>query len=307
LVIKLRNSFAKKILEMAQKDPSIVLITGDLGYGVLDDFAKTLPNQYINAGVTEQSMMSMAAGLASQGFRPFVYSIANFPIFRCFEQIRNDVSYMENPVTVVAVGAGLSYGNLGYSHHAIEDIAAVRSLSNISIHSPCDGKEVETSLDLIMSALKPSYLRLGKGGEKDISDQVLGNLTLERGNVNSDGSIIFTGSIGSRALLAKEILEKNGVSPSFISCHSLSDNSIRELLEIVGKFPIMVVEEHSKVGGLGSWIIETAEEMNLDLRVSRMDLRNHSISKLGDHSFLLDEAGFTSENIAKSFLNLVQN
>ena len=305
-MINLRNTFAKKILEMAQEDSSIILVAGDLGYGVLDGFANKLPNQYINAGVTEQSMMSMAAGLASQGFRPFVYSIANFPIFRCFEQIRNDVSYMENPVTIVAVGAGLSYGNLGYSHHAIEDIAAIRSLSNFAIHSPCDSKEVEISLDLIMASPQPSYLRLGKGGEKDISDGVLSNLSPDLITVDSHGSILFTGSIGSRVLLAKEILEKNGVSPQIISCHSLNSNSIRELIKVVGESPIMVVEEHSNIGGFGSWILEAAEEIDMQLKITRIDLRNHETSKLGDHSFLLDEAGIRAEDIAANFLDLVQ-
>ncbi len=302
----MRNSFATKILEMAKKDSRIILITGDLGFGVLDDFANKLPNQYVNAGVTEQSMMSVAAGLASQGFRPFVYSIANFPIFRCFEQIRNDVSYMENPVTIVAVGAGLSYGNLGYSHHAIEDIAAIRSLSNFEIYSPCDSKEVEISLDLIMESHMPSYLRLGKGGEKVISDQTLSNLNLKQGIVNSQGAIVFTGSIGSRVLQAKKILELKGLSPQIISCNSLSNNSIQELIAIIGDFPIMVVEEHSNVGGLGSWIIEIAQEMELNLNVKRIDLRNHLKSKLGDQSFLLDEAGITAENIALKFLQLVK-
>jgi len=291
---------------MAKKDPRIILITGDLGFGVLDDFANKLPNQYVNAGVTEQSMMSMAAGLSSQGFRPFVYSIANFPIFRCFEQIRNDVSYMENPVTIVAVGAGLSYGNLGYSHHAIEDIAAIRSLSNFEIYSPCDSKEVEISLDLIMESHMPSYLRLGKGGEKVISDQTLSNFNLKQGIVNSQGAIVFTGSIGSRVLQAKKILELKGLSPQIISCNSLSNSSIQELIAIIGDFPIMVVEEHSNVGGLGSWIIEIAQEMELNLNVKRIDLRNHLKSKLGDQSFLLDEAGITAENIALKFLQLVK-
>lgn len=303
----MRNSFAQKILELAQQDSSIILITGDLGFGVLDDFATKLPDQYINAGITEQSMMSMAAGLASQGFRPFVYSIANFPIFRCFEQIRNDVSYMDNPVTIVAVGAGLSYGNLGYSHHAIEDIAAIRSLSNFAIYSPCDSKEVELSLELIMSSPKPSYLRLGKGGEADISDKIVSNLDLESTNIGSSGSILFTGAIGSRVLKAKEILEKKGISPQIISCHSLNRNSMRQLIEISGKFPMMVVEEHSNIGGLGSWIIETAEEMNINLNISRIDLRNHLISKLGTQSFLLDEAGITAENIVNKFVKLIQN
>lgn len=303
----MRNSFAKKILEIAKKDSSTILIAGDLGFGVLDDFASELPDQYINAGITEQSMMSMAAGLASQGFRPFVYSIANFPIFRCFEQIRNDVSYMDNPVTIVSVGAGLSYGNLGYSHHAIEDIAAIRCFSNFEIYSPCDSEEVGISLELIVASSKPSYLRLGKGGEKAISSEVLSNLDIKQAHVNQHGSILFTGSIGSRVLEARKILEAKGFFPKIVSCHSLNHDSLKNLLQAVGKFPIIVVEEHSNVGGLGSWIIEVADELDLKLQIGRVDLRNHVISKLGDHSYLLDEAGIRAEEIAAKFINLVKN
>ena len=157
-----------------------------------------------------------------------------------------------------------------------------------------------------MKSRMPSYLRLGKGGEKVISDQTLSNLNLKQGIVNSQGAIIFTGSIGSRVLQAKKILELKGLSPQIISCNSLSNSSIQELLAIIGEFPIMVVEEHSNVGGLGSWIIEIAQEMELKLRVKRIDLRNHLKSKLGDQPFLLDEAGLTAENIAMKFLELVK-
>ena len=159
----MRTAFARNLLEIAKVDSSVILLTGDLGYGVLDDFSSQLPDQFINAGISEQSMMSMAAGFASKGFRPFVYSIANFPTFRCLEQIRNDVCYMGNPVTIVSVGAGLGYGNLGYSHHAIEDIAIIRSLSEMQIYSPCDSNEVGYVLEKIMNENKPSYLRFGKG------------------------------------------------------------------------------------------------------------------------------------------------
>jgi len=169
----LRNAFATQLLDIARADSSILLITGDLGYGVLDRFQQELPEQFINAGVAEQTMMSMAAGLAASGYRPFVYSIANFPTFRCLEQIRNDVCYMDNPVTIVSVGAGLVYGVHGYSHHAVEDLAIIRSLPNITIYSPCDSVETKYSVNKILESKHPAYLRLGKGGEPLIHQWLL--------------------------------------------------------------------------------------------------------------------------------------
>ena len=132
----MRDAFVKSLLEEARKDPNLILITGDLGFGVLDEFQQALPKQFINSGVNEQAMMGMAAGIASTGKRVFVYSIGNFPTLRCIEQIRNDVALMNNPVVVVSVGAGYAYGSQGYTHHALEDIAILRAIPNIEFIVP---------------------------------------------------------------------------------------------------------------------------------------------------------------------------
>ena len=143
----MRKVFLEELLKYARQDPRVILITGDLGYGVVDQFAEELPKQFINFGINEQSMMSAAAGMAKVGFKPFVYSIGNFPTFRCLEQVRNDVCYMNLDVTIVAVGAGLAYGTAGYSHHLVEDISALSALPNLRIYSPADGLETKVVLE----------------------------------------------------------------------------------------------------------------------------------------------------------------
>jgi transketolase len=153
------------LLDNAKKDPNIVFITGDLGFGVIEDFQSQLPGQFINAGVSEQAMMGMAAGIASTGKRVFVYSIGNFPTLRCLEQIRNDVCLMNNPVVIVSVGAGYSYGSQGYTHHALEDIAVMRALPNMNVYVPCDSVEAKALTNYLCKDKSPSYLRLGKSGE----------------------------------------------------------------------------------------------------------------------------------------------
>ena len=132
----MRNAFIDELVQLAAANPQVALIVGDLGYSVIEPFADRFPERFINAGVAEQNMMGLAAGMASEGYHPFVYSIANFPLFRCAEQIRNDVAYHCLPVTIVAVGGGLAYGNLGYSHHAVQDYGLVRLMPSMLIAGP---------------------------------------------------------------------------------------------------------------------------------------------------------------------------
>jgi transketolase len=161
----MRNAFIEELIKLATENDRIALIVGDLGYSVVEPFAERFPERFFNAGVAEQNMLSLAAGMASEGYHVFVYSIANFPTFRCAEQIRNDVDYHKLPVTIVSVGGGLAYGNLGYSHHAVQDYGLMRLMPNMLIAAPGDPMEVRACMRYLTSNAQPSYLRLGKAGE----------------------------------------------------------------------------------------------------------------------------------------------
>lgn len=161
----MRNAFIEELVALASQHDHIALVVGDLGYSVVEPFADRFPDRFINAGVAEQNMTGLAAGMASEGYHVFTYSIANFPTFRCAEQIRNDVDYHRLPVTVVSVGGGLAYGALGYSHHAVQDYALMRSMPNLLIAAPGDPMEVRACMRYLVRHPQPSYLRLGKAGE----------------------------------------------------------------------------------------------------------------------------------------------
>jgi transketolase len=161
----MRNAFIEELVALATAHDHIALVVGDLGYSVVEPFADAFPDRFINAGVAEQNMTGLAAGMASEGYHVFTYSIANFPTFRCAEQIRNDVDYHRLPVTVVAVGGGLAYGALGYSHHAVQDYALMRCMPNMLIAAPGDPMEVRACMRYLVEYPQPSYLRLGKAGE----------------------------------------------------------------------------------------------------------------------------------------------
>lgn len=302
----MRNSFAKHLLALAHEDESILLITGDLGYGVLDEFQKQLPGQYINSGVAEQSMMSMAAGLASRGYRPFVYSIANFPTFRCLEQIRNDVCYMQNPVTVVAVGAGLGYGVHGYTHHAVEDIAVMRAMPNMQIYSPADSLETNHCVDLILADRSPAYLRLGKGGEPLINSKPIEpqarNIIIDQG---PDGVICWTGGIGAKAINAAAILSEIGIKPTLISVPVLSERSISHLLATADGRAILSLEEHTLSGGFGSWILEVASDEGYVGTINRVGVTRETNTQIGSQNYLLEYSGLSPEAISSRFQELL--
>ena len=300
----MRNSFVKTLYEEACADENIVLITGDLGFQLFDDFAKNLPNQFINAGLTEQSMMSMAAGIASTGKRVFVYSIANFSTFRCLEQIRNDVCYMDSSVVVVSVGAGFSYGTLGYSHHATEDLAVMRSLPNMDVISPCDKFETEILTKMIARTSKPTYLRLGKAGEPlihntapEISHGKFINLS--KGN---KGYIFFTGAVGFLAMEAKKKLESFNVDVEVLSVPFVSDLDEEYLRTINPDLPLVVLEEHSSRGGLGSAFLEKLNQIGMRSQITQIAASQKEISLTGSQDYLRSQNGISVVAITKAFL-----
>ena len=300
----MRETFVSTLLEEAKKDKNIILVTGDLGYKLFDDFYEYCPSQIINLGINEQSMMGAAAGLASTGKRVFVYSIANFPTFRCLEQIRNDICYMKNPVVIVSVGAGLEYGSLGYSHHAVEDIAVLRSLPNLDLVSPCDTYETKSITQMLANNNHPSYLRLSKSSRfvahKNPVDVRYGKfLELTSG---SDGYVFFTGTIGQIALEARNILLGQGVSLTVVSIPFINRLDHEYLLDIDNKKPIVVLEEHMLKGGLSSTMLEDFNELGINGRVKPFAIKGLNLELNGSGEFLQKEYGLSVDNLVNYFL-----
>src|SRR5688572_28225192 len=168
----MRIAFIDELVQIATQRENVMLVVGDLGFSVVEPFVEKFPARFIDGGVAEQNMTGLAAGLASEGFHVFSYSIANFPTFRCAEQIRNDVAYQGLPVTVVAVGGGLAYGALGYSHHAVQDYALMRIMPGVLIAAPGDPLETRACLRYLLDHPQPSYLRIGKAGEPKFHAEV---------------------------------------------------------------------------------------------------------------------------------------
>ena len=252
----MRNAFIDELILQARRNPNIALIVGDLGYSVVEPFADEFPDRFINAGVAEQNMMGLAAGMASEGYHVFTYSIANFPTFRCAEQIRNDVDYHNLPVTVVSVGGGLAYGALGYSHHAVQDYALMRAMPNMLIGAPGDPHEVRAIMQYLITHPGPSYLRLGKAGEPqlhgDIPNVYPGSIQNLRTNRETKKLLLTTGATLEMALLAK------GCSDFSVKSVPLWGMACKEKIvsEIDGFDEIRVIEDHLVDGGFGSWVLE---------------------------------------------------
>jgi transketolase len=222
---------------------------GDLGFSVVEPFAEEFPDRFINSGIAEQNMTGMAAGLASEGYHVFTYSIANFPTLRCIEQFRNDVCYHNLPVTIVAVGAGLAYGNLGYSHHAVQDIGCLRGMPNISIFSPADPGETRLAVQSIAKHPCPSYLRLGKAGEPHLytSECLPRGPILVAGSSNAPQALVATGSILGEALAAAAAHGNTAV----YSLPLIAPIAPADLQQLWQHESIISVEEHVREGGLG--------------------------------------------------------
>ncbi len=275
----MRDAFIAQLLIEAKEDPSIILITGDLGFKVFDEFRETLPNQFLNAGIAEQNMIGLASGLAFEGWKPVVYSIANFPSLRALEQIRNDVCYHNLNVKIVSVGAGFSYGQLGASHHATEDISALRVMPNLNVFSPGSTFESIKCTRFMIEQNGPAYLRIDRGGSKDDSNEdfKFGNSrTLRKGK---EITFFTTGGIVSEVLMAASELDASVVSFPTISPLALPKINENEL--------IVTVEEHSIKGGFGSAILEAFNDSGIRYkRFLRIGVPGVFSEVVGDQDYL---------------------
>lgn len=256
----MRNAFIDELVQLARKYPHIALVVGDLGYSVIEPFADEFPDRFINAGVAEQNMTGLAAGMASEGYHVFTYSIANFPTFRCAEQIRNDVDYHKLPVTVVAVGGGLAYGPLGYSHHAVQDYALMRTMPNMLIAAPGDPFEVRACMRYLIENPGPSYLRLGKAGEpifhSVIPDIAPGRWLKIEGKHGCSRAVLSTGATLGYALTCSERGVYGDCSVFSLPLWGMSAKSNQP--EMAAAFnDVVTLEDHLVDGGFGSWLTES--------------------------------------------------
>jgi transketolase len=298
----MRDAFVRTLTQIAAQDPRAFLITGDLGFGVLTDFAERFPRQYLNAGVAEQNMTGLAVGLALEGRVVFTYSIANFPTLRCLEQIRNDACYHHANVKIVAIGGGFAYGPLGASHHATEDLTVMRALPNLTVVAPGDLVETAAATRAIFEQDGPCYLRLGRGGEPkihadDIAFQIGRAITLFDG---SDVVLISTGGILSNAHAACRRLRAQGVDAGLISLHTLKPIDSAAVTAAATKASLLVtIEEHSLYGGLGSAVAELLAEMpHPKARLKRLGLPSAFPPVVGDQEYLRHLYGLSAEAIA---------
>ena len=303
----MRTAFIQSLTEAAAKDSRIMLLVGDLGFGVVNDFAKRFPKQFLNVGVAEQNMAGIAAGLAMSGYIVFTYSIANFPILRCLEQIRNDICYHEANVISVSVGSGYCYGALGMTHHGTEDIAIMRSLPGMSVISPGDPVEAKAATEYLAQGIGPAFLRLGRAGEPVVHEQ---GIDWQFGKAvkvlqGHDIAIIATGSMLKRAVDAASILKQKGIEATVISMHTIKPLDVEAILEVIDIVPmVFTLEEHSILGGLGGAVAEIIAEQQGTKRVrfKRMGLPSIFTKYIGSQDYLLKQYRLTSEMIAEDIM-----
>jgi len=305
----MRDQFVETLHAMASANPALMLLTGDLGFGVFDKFAKDFPRQYLNVGVAEQNMTGVATGLALSGKVVFTYSIANFPTLRCLEQIRNDACYHRANVKVVAIGGGFSYGALGVSHHATEDLAILRSLPNIAVLSPGDGVEAAGATEAMVTHPGTCYMRLDRAVSRHpaLVDE---EFRFGRARVlrkGSDITLISTGSILDEALDAADHLLTEGIHARVLSIHTIKPFDKEAVLAACRETGgIVTVEEHTVTGGLGSLVAETCLDAGVSPRAfHRVGLRAGFAGVVGSQPFLRRYYAMDSAAISLAAHNLL--
>jgi len=283
----MRDAFIRALTELAEHDENVMLVNGDLGFAVLNDFIERFPGQYVNAGVAEQNMTAVACGMALTGARAYTYSIGNFPTLRCLEQLRNDVCYHGVDVTVVAIGGGFSYGQLGASHFATEDLAVMRAMPGMTVVAPSDPWQAyELTLQLHARG-GPAYLRIDKGAAGLPAGTVdLGKVRQVRGG--RDAVIFSTGAILSEALGASDALGTEGIGLRVIDVHTVKPLDVEGVLGAARECGhVFTIEEHVVAGGLGSSIAETCAEAGVVLKsFRRLGLGDFFPDVVGDQAFL---------------------
>ncbi len=297
----MRNAFAKEITQLAKTDKRLVLLSGDIGNKLFDDFKQVDPDRFYNCGVAEANMMGVAAGMALSGFRPVIYTITPFTTTRCFEQIRVDVCYHQAPVIIVGTGSGLSYAELGPTHHSLEDMAILRTLPGMCVMAPCDATELRLALQAALQQNNPVYIRIGKKGEPDIhsavSDFAIGKSIVVR--KGADVALLSAGTIISEVLKAADILKDKGISVEVTSFHSIKPLDSDYLQTASQHFKLLVsIEEHGLIGGLGGAIAEWLARQSNTTPFMSLGTPDEFMHEVGSQEYARAKYGLVAEDIA---------
>ncbi len=296
----MRRAFVAALLDLAEADRRIVLLTGDLGFTVVEPFAERFPSRFFNVGVAEQNMIGVATGLAEAGFVPFAYSIATFAVLRPYEFLRNGPVAHGLPVRIVGVGGGFEYGSAGFTHHGLEDLAVTRPLPGLTVLSPADFAQAASALRAAWNLPGPVYFRLGKN-DVDSIPGLNGHFELGRLAKVADGdqlAIVATGAIASEALAAAVQLRELGIRAAVFVAATLSPVDEGHLVEVLADFPLVVsVEAHYATGGLGSMVAEVLSGRGIGTRLLRIGVTSIG-QRSGSESFLNREHGLSGDLIA---------
>ena len=297
----MRTSFINQLLKEARHNERVFLLVGDLGYSVVEPFAREFPDRFMNVGIAEQNMAGVAAGLAMTGYNVYIYSIGNFPTLRCYEQIRNDIAYHKANVKVVAVGAGYAYGSLGATHQATEEIGALRTLPNMVVCTPGDPIEARAIATLSANYEGPMYIRLGKAGEKvahaeDKLDLQIGDIVPVMQKDGNEKAVIACGNILASAKLQ---IESEQLPYDLYSVPFVKPLNKQCMQDIVARYPdgLITIEEHQRSCGMGSAIVEQLNDMfavgeiaNYP-KVLRIAIPDEFVGVVGNQNYLREVEG----------------
>jgi transketolase len=307
----MRNAFADEITRLGREDSRVVLLTGDIGNKLFDKFKEHADARFLNCGVAEGNMMSVASGMALCGLRPVVYTITPFTTTRCFEQIRVDACYHQAPVIIVGTGSGLSYADLGPTHHSLEDLAILRTLPGMTVFAPCDEIELRLGLRAALKQDGPVYMRIGKKGEPIIHKTSPSGFALGKPITVRDGKdvcLIAAGTIMPEVLKAADALGRAGVSARVESVHTVKPLDAARLSEIFKAFALVaVVEEHGLIGGLGGAIAEWRATQRGELaRMLAFGTSDEFMYEVGSQEYARRRFGLTADNITAQVLNALR-
>jgi transketolase len=302
----MRNAFADEVTQLAKTDSRVMLLSGDIGNKLFDNFKKVDTQRFLNCGIAEANMMGVAAGLALNGLRPVVYTITPFTTTRCFEQIRVDVCYHDAPVIIVGTGSGLSYAELGPTHHSLEDLAILRTLPGMQIIAPCDTTEMRLALRSAIKSNRPTYIRIGKKGEPNIHKP---DVKFEIGkaiNVREGKDVLFiaTGTIMPNVLEAADLLAKQNVSSQVASFHTIKplDETYLKSIALTYK-TIVTVEEHGRLGGLGGAVAEFLSQFSNHPSHLRLGTQDEFMHEMGSQEYARQRYGLDAKGIAQRVSN----